>query len=219
MLLFVLSPKLLNFTTYLQFSILFHCSTLIGYFSKKLIFSHTKHLILVIPLTVSHSYVSSTLDQLVHRLLSHLVAFSINLVLKSLVDLPTLLLLLYGAHFLLILVIFYNNYYSTTSPFALSPSFFQKSSEPTCFIVLFILKTSDNTGGYLRYSPGYWLISRSEEIGDREHSTSNRAALHHLNNTIQPPCLRVYHRKSANDCCLYRFCPVTHTNAPHFLWI
>ena len=72
----------------------------------KLIFSHTKHLILVIPPTVSRSYVSSTLDQLVHRLLSHLVAFSISLVSKSLVDLSTLLLLLYGAHFLLILVRF-----------------------------------------------------------------------------------------------------------------
>ena len=124
----MLSPKLLNFTTYLQFSSLFICSTLIRDFSMKSFLSHTKHFILVIPLIVSHSYISSTLDQLV--LLSHLVAFSISLVSKSLVDLSTLLLLLYnGAHFLLILVRFASSPY-VFFPKKLRANLFHCSSHP-----------------------------------------------------------------------------------------
>ena len=78
------TPKL---TTYLQFSSLFIGSKLIRGFNTKSFLSHTKHFILVIHLIFGHSYISSTLGQLVHLLSSHLVALLISLVSKSLVDL------------------------------------------------------------------------------------------------------------------------------------
>ena len=86
MLLLVLSPKLLNFTTYLQLSSLLIGSKWIRSFTTQLIHSHTQHFILVIPHIFGHSYFSSIRGQLIHRLSSHLVTLSISLVSKLLVN-------------------------------------------------------------------------------------------------------------------------------------
>ena len=102
----MLSPKLLNFTTYLLSSSLLIASKLFRGFNTKLFLSHTKHFILVIHLISGHSHISSTLGQLVHHHSSHLVTLLISLVSKSLVDLSTILVLLYGTHFLLIVIRF-----------------------------------------------------------------------------------------------------------------
>ena len=140
MLLLVLSPKLLNDH---HVSVLKSLRWLKIYqkLQYKIFLSHTKHFILVIHLIFGHSYISSTLGQLAHLLLSHLVALLISHVSISLVDLSTILLLLYGTHFLLIFVSFLTIILQPHLSLLYLLLFSTKNSKPTCFIGLFLLKT------------------------------------------------------------------------------
>ena len=78
MLLLVLSTKLLNFSTYLQFSSLFIGKQVTRQFNIKSFMSLTHHFILVIHLFSTHSYISTSLGQLVHHSSSHLVNLPIK---------------------------------------------------------------------------------------------------------------------------------------------
>ena len=74
------------------------------------------------------------------RVAIFLVALSISLVPKSLVDLPTILFLLYGTHFLVIFIRFLTSTLHHYLFFLHHLLFPTKNSKPTCFIGLFVFE-------------------------------------------------------------------------------
>ena len=153
----MLTPKLINFITNVQFWSLFIGTKINQRIQYKIIPKLTNNSFWSSFLS-SVAKISSTNGQLVQLLLSHLVTLSISPILKLLVDFSTILPLLHGTLFLQIsiisLIIILQQYLLLL--YLLSSTKHLSLPVP---LVFFSLDSFGPVNDYLRCSPSYRLIS------------------------------------------------------------